>query len=173
MRVEFASSTVFDHEKLVGLGRSVDVNLAVIAVPHPVTRPTLQVDEFVMPVDQIAQISARWRWRTSAVQMVSSTHQAVVAHAGALLEVAVALSVVVDIRESAQKVSSLVTESADSEITLRATHAGKHVEVGLECTVLKLDVVVVRPQLSQVEGLTRVHEVDSVHDALAAGIEIG
>ena len=86
--------------------------------------------------------------------------------------VALALAIVVHVREAAEQMAVLVAERADAEIGWRAAEAGQQIEVGPHGAEAQVDVPVVRPELATILGLARVHHVERVDDVLVARVEL-
>lgn len=125
----------------------------------------------VGPAGQVAEVGAE-RGRGAAVaEVVARRHHAVAAEPGALLEVAVALAVVVQVREAAQLVAGLVAERPDRQVNAAPAHAGDGVEVGADAAGERaLEHAVVRPERHLVDGQPGVHEAERVHDTLVARV---
>ena len=125
----------------------------------------------VGPAGQVAEVGAE-RGRGAAVaEVVARRHHAVAAEPGALLEVAVALAVVVQVREAAQLVARLVAERPDRQVNAAPAHAGDGVEVGADAAGERaLEHAVVRPERHLVDGQPGVHEAERVHDTLVARV---
>ena len=127
----------------------------------------------VRPAGQVAEVGAECGRGAAVTEVVARRHQAIAAQPGALLEVAVALAVVVQVREAAQLVAGLVAERPDRQVDAAPAHAGDGVEVGADATGEgALEHAVVRPERHLVDGQPGVHEAERVHHALVARVVV-
>ena len=128
--VEAHLRPVLDDEVLVRLAGPILEHGVVVAVLRLVRAGGVQIDLVVAPAGQVAQIGADRRRAAAEIEVIAGAHQAVDADAGAGDVVAVALAVIVHVREAAQQMAVLVTERADAQIGRRAAEAGEQIQIG-------------------------------------------
>ncbi|VVB72236.1 Uncharacterised protein [uncultured archaeon] len=104
--------------------------------------------------------------------MVSGAHEAVVAHPGALLKVAIPIAVVVEIRPAAEHVPALMAEGSNGEFFLAAPHAGKHIKAGRHSTILHVYIIIMRPEFSQILSLSGINKAQSIDNAHFLRVEL-
>ncbi len=148
---------VFNQKVFMRFLGPISQGRAIVSVPGLICARVIEHHFPVAPSGQVTQISTYGRRGFAAIEMVSPAHQAILTEAAAFFKVAVSLSVVIQIRKSAQHVTGFVCKGADAQIDAMPAKTLYGVKMGTITAYLQIDYRVVRPEVTGIQAAASIH----------------